>query len=445
MKGTADIEVRFRGGIKFALRKEEIDKQIDILVDSEKDLSRLHEVCASLYQMNISPGPSPNRSRKLAKSLDRVRDYANQLYTAISSGWSSGCHSAHEAKLILEDRIEEGSSHKNSLRKQKPNLRFQVVFASEPSAGPDVLWHESEINVVDHLAQNEHLDATLSDCASAPRSPIKVTFPALPPISVARPTTTEVEDICLTIRKAKRERKKLQLYLLTHRFRCHHSPGLEICSASTGKAMNTINLEALLSKSTQTTSSSARMPILSRLLLALNLASTLLQLKATPWLATLMSKSTVCCFAPSNQLDCSQIDLTRPLISAKFGSEVQITDCKKFPEARRAILELGIMLLELWHETTFEAHCQGLGVTVGNDYLDRVRWAQEWLETSSDSELLLPDYNDLVAHCIRCDFANNAFENELCLNPSWENERLTQGFITGVIEPLRKMCRGSQG
>lgn len=390
--------------------------------------------------MNVNP--TSTTSRKLANSLDRVRGHAVQLYTAISSGWSTGCHPAHEAKLVLEDRIEEGSTYKSLLKKQKYNLRFQVVFASEPSGGSDVLWHESEINVVDCVEQNEHADAVPSPHNPAQRPSIKVTFSGLPSTSIALPATTEVEDICLTIREAKREQKKLQLYLHTHhRFRCHHSPSLGVCSTS-GGATNTVNLEALLSKSTQSGGPSARMPIRSRLILALNLASTLLQLKATPWLATLWSKTTVCCFAPSTLSDYSQIDLTRPSISVKFGSGVQITDRQKFPEARRAILELGIMLLELWHETTFEAHYDALGVTISNDYFDRARWAQEWLETSSD--LLLPDYHDLVAHCIKCDFANNAFENRLCLNPTWENERLTQGFITGVIEPLRKMSRGSR-
>ena len=307
-----------------------------------------------------------------------------------------------------------------------------------------MLWHESEINVLDCVEQNEHADAVPSPHNPAQRPSIKVNFANLPSTSVAQPVTTEVEDICLTLREAKREQKKLQLYLHTHhRFRCRHSPSLGVCS-TLGGATNTINLEALLSKSTHSRGPSARIPIRSRLILALNLASTLLQLKATPWLATLWSKSTVCCFAPSTLADYSQIDLTRPSISVKFGSGVQITDRQKFPEARRAILELGIMLLELWHETTFEAHCDALGVTVSNNYYDRARWAQEWLETSSDSDLLLPDYHDLVAHCVRCDFANNPFDNQLCLNPTWENERLTQGFITGVIEPLRKMSRGSR-
>lgn len=442
MRGPADIEVQFRKGIKLALGKEEIDEQVGILDASANDLARLHSVSASLHRMNIIS--SSNTSRRLANSLDRVRGYAVQLYTAISLGWSSGCHPAHEAKLVLEDRIDGGSSHKSPSKKEKQNLRFQVVFASEPSVGSDVLWHESEINVVDYLEQNESPDTMPSHDSPTQRPSIRVTFSALPPKSVAQPITTEVEDICLTIREAKRKQKKLQLYLRTHhRFHCHHSPGLGMCSAP-AEVTNTINLEALLSTSTQSTGPSTRMPIRSRLLLALNLASTLLQLKATPWLATLWSKSTVCCFAPSAISDYSQIDLTRPVISVKFGGGVQITDHKEFPEARRAILELGIMLLELWHETTFEAHCDGLGVTVSNNYFDRARWAQEWLETSSDSDLLLPDYHDLVAHCIRCDFANNAFENQLCLNPTWENERLTQGFITGVIEPLRKMCRGSR-
>lgn len=436
LKSSADIRIQFRKGIKLILRKEEIDDQVKILDSSANDLNRLHNLSDSLHrQMDASP--RSNASRKLANSLDRVRGYADRLYIAISSSWSPSCHLTHEAKLVLEDRIDERSSSKHSLKKQKQNFRFQVVFTSDPSAGPDTLWHESEIKVVDDIEYNGH--AKPSYCAPSPRTPIKVTFSTPAPEPVAQPVTTEVEDICSAISKARREQKRLQLYLHTqHRFHCNHIATIGVHSASS-QSTNTISLEALLSTSAQAISPSQKMPFHSRLLLALNLASTLLQLNATPWLATLWSKSTVCFLVPSPLPMYSQIDLTRPLISIKFDSGPRTVDRKKFPEARRVILELGIMLLELWHHTTFELHCAASGVTVGDDYFERVTWAQKWLESSAESGSLLPDYISFVARCIKCNFGN-----DISLNPTWESDDLVQGFITGVIEPLRNLCKGSQ-
>lgn len=430
--------MQFRKGIRLFLRKEEIDDQVNILDSSANDLNRLHSLSDSLHrQMNASS--RSNASRKLAKSLHRVRSYADRLYIAISSSWSPNCHPAHEAKLILEDRIDEASSSKYLPKKQKQNFCFQVVFASDPSAESDTLWHESEIRVADDIEHNEHPDAGPSYCIPSPRTPIKVTFSTSPPKSVAQPVTTEVEDICLAISKARREQKKLQLYLHTqHRFHCNHIAILGVHSAPS-QSTNTISLKALLSASAQAIDPSQKMPFNSRLLLALNLASTLLQLNATPWLATLWSKSTVCFLAPTPLQKHSQIDLTRPFITVKFDSGPRIVDRKKFPEARRVILELGIMLLELWHHTTFELHCAASGVTAGDDYFERVTWAQKWLETSAESGSLLPDYINFVARCIKCNFGN-----EISLNPTWESDDLVHGFITGVIEPLRNLCKGSR-
>ena len=437
LKQAADIEFQFRRGIKFALRKEGIEDQVNILNRSADDLNRLLNVSASLYQMNVSP--RSNNSRRLAKSLGRVRNYADRLYSTISASWNPNCHPIHEAKLILEDRVDEESLPKKSSNKRRQALRFLVVFTSEPSAGSDVLWHESEIKVIDENDSDEK-DFMSSQSASLPSASIKVTFSG-PPLGIhAHHATTEVEDICLTVGKAKREQKRLQLYLnARHRFHCHHISSIGIHSSS-GQARNTISLEALLSASNQAVDLSKRLPIHSRLLLALNLASTLLQLNATPWLASSWSKSTVCFLAPSTLSNHSQIDLTRPLISVRFDSGAQSTGRKECPQARQVILELGIMLLELWHETTFEAQCAAFNVTVGDEYFERVKWAQKWLEASSDSGLLLPDYINFVSRCIKCNFENTA-----SLNPTWESDQLIQGFITGVLEPLRKMCRGSEG
>ena len=322
-----------------------------------------------------------------------------------------------------------------SLKKQNQALSFQVVFSSEPSAGSEVLWHESKVKVIeDDTKHDERPDSGPSQCAPPPQISIKVTSAPAPEF-LAQNVTSEVKDLCSSITKAKDERKTLQLYLNhRHTFRCDHVASHEVPSLS-GQATNTISLEALLSASAQTNDQSKRMPpIKFRLLLALNLASTLLQMNATPWFATLWSKSSIYFLAPRPLLNYSQIDLTRPLISVKFSNGISQSHCIKFSEARRVILELGIMLLELWHQTTLEAHYADSGITVSDDYFDRVKWAQIWLENSDDSGLILPTYTEFVARCIKCNFGTTS------LNPTWDSD-LIQGIIEGVIVPLQAMCK----
>lgn len=336
---------------------------------------------------------------------------------------------------MLENRVDEVLEI--SSKKKYPAVRFRVVFTSESSAGSNMMWHESDIKV-DDIEADEDLDVRPADGAPLRQIPIRVTFSSLPREFDIRPDATEVEDICLTISKAKREQKRLQLYLNTQcRFRCHHTADPEIHSVSS-QTRNTISLEALLSASIHATDPSKRMPLRSRLFLALNLTSTLIQLNVTPWLARTWSKSTVRFLAPSASLNCSQIDLSRPLISVKFDSEMEGIGHIKCPEARQMILELGIMLLELWHETTLEAYWVESNVTVGNDYFERVAWAQKWLEASIES--VLPDYAGLVARCIKCNFGHAH-----ALNPAWESDKLVEGLIIGVLEPLQSLCKGSRG
>ena len=52
---------------------------------------------------------SPRKALKLATALPQVRGFASNLYLAISQGWRAGCHSQHEAKLFLEDRVDTGT------------------------------------------------------------------------------------------------------------------------------------------------------------------------------------------------------------------------------------------------------------------------------------------------------------------------------------------------
>ena len=456
VKSLQDIKIRYRKGIKLALGKSDIDEHIARLDAVASLTGRLLDAGNAIRQMDTTA--SPKTFKKVVGSLNRVRNYANQLYTAIMLGWVPGCHSTHDVKLYLEDRAEEPKSLAYSTKRRKPCISFKVIFASGLNAGPEMLWHESEVEIIETVVEERRIvSSTVSQGINEPRLTFSLPIEASP----TELMTIEVQNICLSIAKAKRERRLLHLYLHNHqRLHCNHMghSGNSLVAASVSRPpIQTISLKALLSASLATQNRSRKMLLRPRMLLASVLASTLLQLSATPWFGKLWSKDTIHFLAPASTSptssdrsastfsDCSEtvsstspnpaeVDLTRPLISETFENSGAKLDSQRTLNPRSVMLELGIMLLELWHETTFEAHFPAL--PPNDDYYNRVSFAHRWLEESEAS--LIPAYSEVTARCIRCLF------DGIPVNPTWEDETLSMGIIKGVIEPLHAMCRPNQ-
>jgi hypothetical protein len=103
-----------------------------------------------------------------------------------------------------------------------------------------------------------------------------------------------------------------------------------------------------------------------------SLASTLLQLQSTPWLANSWSKriieflkrpasavvsaqaSALAQAATAYHSATNVIDYQHPVISQSFSTSAQFVHLAASLPPKEALLELGIMLLGHWHETTLE-------------------------------------------------------------------------------------------
>ena len=306
----------------------------------------------------------------------------------------------------------------------------------------DTLVHKSQVKVLEDKDGDGRIETDVwrSQEAQLPTASTglnfsKVAFPTLSQAELR--CTTEVHNICLSFSTAKKKRKLLRLYLLMQqKLRCDQINN----SGSTcllREPMYTMNLATLLSLWSKTNDLTKKMPINYRLSLALTLASTLLQLNSTLWLSDSWLKKMI--FFPvtptsrtvEGQLDLSHIDLSRLLMIRVFSGPQALHTSRV--AAKRMILDLGIMMLELWHETTLKAYYTDLGFEVINEYFKRVKLAQIWLEEKAD--FILPFYSQAVARCIKCTFDNTS------LNPDWESEELQNGIVKYVIEPIRAQCK----
>jgi hypothetical protein len=177
-----------------------------------------------------------------------------------------------------------------------------------------------------------------------------------------------------------------------------------------------------------------------RMLLALRLASNLLQLLQTHWLPHAWSDEHV--FFPltrtrpaGGQIAASlHIDLSRPFISVPFPqAPYQCPQPKTDPKV--ALLELGILLLEIWYEETLERH-----FTLGESptgFYERLAWAHKWLDEMTDPPP--PLYDRAASHCIRGMIGGRVRLGE------WADGEVWNAVCGDVVEPLLKNCRREGG
>ena len=181
--------------------------------------------------------------------------------------------------------------------------------------------------------------------------------------------------------------------------------------------------------------SASRFPIRSGMILALRLASNLLQLSCTEWLRTSWSKDTIYFLRqPGTMVGTISVDFSRPFVSLAFtntGPSTKENTPIQPIEPKPALLELGILLLEIWHSKSLEAQYSLQQGPV--EYYERLALASKWLDDMTDP---LPElYDKAASHCIRGMMCGES------RFPDWEDGRFWSAFCQDVIDPLYKNCK----
>ena len=167
-----------------------------------------------------------------------------------------------------------------------------------------------------------------------------------------------------------------------------------------------------------------------RIKLAVNLASSLLQYNLTPWLRRCWTKNAVHFFVQTRTV--SGIDIEHPLIMRHFSDQTNET-LNELPEndPELALMELGIMLLEIWNMRTFESWLKAAGhlmdVSQVQDRYIRLRYSIQWFQSLKGK--LLPNYQKVVGICLR----PSVFD---LFDTSWEDKDFRIAVYSEIVEPL---------
>lgn len=200
-------------------------------------------------------------------------------------------------------------------------------------------------------------------------------------------------------------------------------------------AVKFVTLERILCEASDLRDLSKRWNLYQRMILAYRLASFLLQYHSTPWLAQSWSKKEIC-FLRSEPLHPAPSASTvfepdHPFVSHVFSNSSGGLSTRP-PSPKQSLLSLGILLLEIWHVTTFEAYAAAEGLTIDGTPGSQYNAASKWLNDTADN--ILGYYLDVVCRCIEGTFTSSFPMLE------WNDLQFRKSVCEGVVKPLWENC-----
>ncbi|KAL7956685.1 hypothetical protein V8C34DRAFT_201454 [Trichoderma compactum] len=414
--------------LKAAFMSNEINETVSELDKATDRLSTFSHIVLLNRDGPISSHPSSN-TEKLAKTFRRIRDSSRKLYSALCRCCTGPCHNEHDVHVLLEDRIdvasESLSSKTESSTKNEATLSFQLIFGARLDAPIQTKRYELSVKCTQEDEHGDWFPALDSKSLRVNFCEPESVKPNDP--NYTRPEFVPVDDFCTAIVSAHENAQHVAFIL-------HASSRIGVVTAKEKTIMQktgcqTISLKDILSGSSN--SYGARLHLQSSMLLASKLASSLLQFSQTQWFGQVWSKDSI--FFLSHPLSDGTMpiaDINRPFVYAKMkGMEV---NKMKATEPVSVLLELGILLLEIWHHTGLENQFTQSVKQASGDYFSRLPLAAKWLHDTRRYNPLPLMYDDAVRYCIY-GAANNDWTD-------WNAKELWSEICQKVIKPLSENC-----
>ena len=249
---------------------------------------------------------------------------------------------------------------------------------------------------------------------------------------IPRPKATpeQIQDLCKAIAKLQQPQRDLCIgYLMDNLKRKHEIYPLDLPPASNQQPWTAYTLQQVLTKRANI---NRRLTQHDKLRVAVDLASSVLQLYNTPWLDEEWSDNDVY-FVHRPGISATAV-FEHPFVYRKFSSTAAIqaptTQRVTYKVIRnQTLFTLGILLIELLYgkpieelQSARDLDCQG---TPGVAWCTAERLIEEELEYEAG-----PRYLDAVRRCIRCDFNRK--------DSSLGNEDFQLAVFHGVVAPLEK-------
>ncbi|KAF7953028.1 hypothetical protein EAE96_006250 [Botrytis aclada] len=273
--------------------------------------------------------------------LLKVKEFAGCLHSALLKCWQCQCCAAHDTLLRIENR------QTRIIRKAKDTVRFDLLFVSNDatsSAGDSSAWKQMQVVVVPKSTRSSTVLWSPLDPNTEPILPNISGLPASGSSSAMMTSTTRGSTSSFNLDSSK-EIDYQNLKAINTICEVSNSPqsihkcfGFVVDEARKLKGTfevlrwhksfpsSILNLGDLLKRISGPTlsvvpTSSTTLFKLERITLGVNLASSLLQLHATPWFNERWNKSEILFLSDRSNPSMRPVDIEHPLLALSYASE----------------------------------------------------------------------------------------------------------------------------
>ncbi|KAL4741099.1 hypothetical protein BDV11DRAFT_213575 [Aspergillus similis] len=325
---------------------------------------------------NVNANASP--SLDLDGNADVLSRAAGRLYTAISAGFDADCHATHTAALFLPSGMELKERGQEDAAKQL--VVFTVGFRM-----PSVIkgYYTVEATVMPNRASNSQ--------------------------PIPGPSSGRVSnDLCRLVTTAEEESRMLELHVSQGGSCTWNELHPALSPSRTLATADLTTLNTVIRHSAPGSWLTAQ-----KLRLLFLLASSILQLSPTRWLlpshpltsdTIWLSKANASTLTRASAIASSLTP--KPLILRDFFDGDTLPS--EPPVARDSLLEFTVLVLEIWHQRTFDWYAEEIQAPLDTDFWARLRIVEMWVEDSKD---LVPDeVYTIMVRCVNGTFRTAATE-----------------------------------
>ncbi|KAF2740112.1 hypothetical protein EJ04DRAFT_559137 [Polyplosphaeria fusca] len=425
--------------LKFSISKSEYAEHLDKVKNFNHALTRLTK-----QSLELEP------ARKEARTTPRpnfaaFQNYARSLFATIRAGMKCGC-SGHAVNLRLEHRNEE--FEEEELFERTP---FRVVFSYTTDQQHPVHtvrpWTEADIRCMSKASHDIFAQTAALNVSHTTTTGRRVRFESIE-LQSARSQAegatrassqtsslpSQIQDLCEAIIRLQQPQRDLCVGYLLDNFQRRHGIYLLQPTIPTSCHWKAYSLRDILEKQVDSTAV-RRLSQSDKLRIAVDLASSALQLHKTPWLSDEWRKDDVFFIQRPGATPASIYEhpFVRHRLKSGNGADALQAPMVQKPTFRvirnQTLYTLGILLIELWYgkpinqlKKPSDLDCQG---TPGVEWCTADRLVENDIEFEAGKR-----YSDAVRRCIRCDFDRK--------DTSLDNEGFQHAVYDGVVALLEK-------
>ncbi|KAI1171588.1 hypothetical protein F4777DRAFT_565034 [Nemania sp. FL0916] len=398
-----DGKFHFRDRLTFAISQGSLRTLIKHVREDRKYLKEVAEMSTKQQELVVRQAEAD--SIKLAEYFSQTQRNAISVFTAFCERYTCGC-SSHQIFLRLQHRLPlyTGKGSRSS-ESNEFNLLVDLGGKFQHLAIETI---PCSVGGIDHKRAEAHRTT-------------KVAF-KLPAVHIAVPPDQhskdgqEVTDICPKTNPSYQSGSPLNLKILNNKIWLRNDTSKKQRHYSARKPLNTIFHEAIQDED-------AKMTPKQQTMLALDVAASILQLYGTSWCQIPFVSEAIHMFLhPSSTTRTSASEaFVAQVIDRRSASGTSPSG----PDPRTATIELAIVLLEIWHQKTFDMWASKAEVTDISSEDGRTAAASKWLRMTS--ERLPVHHLTAIEQCLALSAGRSW---------NWSDDEFRARFCENVIKPL---------